>query len=753
MLKKKKILFLFSSCLFSFCFSFRHASFLSARAEDFERVLKWAGDAGLSARPMEFGRVRVAGPATALHQALGTTPRDSVDLITDVDLLFENADGTAGLAGETRGAKPSASEPSAANQSTEKQSTATHASPRQSSSTARKASSTTSPSSSEPSTLLAADPAPADPKPQNYSGATIPTTPRFLGKLYQIPAGLADSGLHNNRVSLASFQAGFSTKGVEAYTAVFGIEGGGVDKVVGEAPAVTVGPSLDAPLQALTGIAAGVDTWVWNMGPGKWVLEWAQEVLATKNPPLTHVLTSSLSEYNVCSAGLVKCTSTEDYVRRANTALASLASMGLTVVAAAGDDGNIGNNPHCPIALGPDSNVLCGSFAVTLTDNGHTQSCIYPAGAASCPIVTHPDCKSALSFFFESNAAEPCQARRDYFPWDPAASDTRSEPGEAGAVKAIAMCTCDRLAPSKSGLCTVTGYSYSKQTAPAFGPSFPGSSPYVLSVGATKLDKQDLDACASGVCREMGASRQTKSTFTSGGGFSLYAARPAWQSDFVGEYLGADEMAATLPPAELYRPGNRGFPDVAALGTACLFADDAGVFTVADGSACAAATVGGMMALLNGRLLGRGSRPLGLPNAWLYEMAAATPEAFHDVILGDGCCSREYCCRYCFYSYHGWDPASGLGTPSFSTIAKYMDATGSQFQGLPLSRKYGDNQIKTTQKVPEHERVSVDEAKRYSLWVMLMTLAAAVVVSALATIVACIRARGTKNSYKPLGRH
>ena len=73
---------------------------------------------------------------------------------------------------------------------------------------------------------------------------------------------------------------------------------------------------------------------------------------------------------------------------------------------------------------------------------------------------------------------------------------------------------------------------------------FPASSPYVTAVGATELVGAAAGAAPEPICAatlqcvvaaagEAVASPKTSAPFSSGGGFSNVAARPAWQADAV----------------------------------------------------------------------------------------------------------------------------------------------------------------------------------------------------------------------------
>lgn len=111
--------------------------------------------------------------------------------------------------------------------------------------------------------------------------------------------------------------------------------------------------------------------------------------------------------------------------------------------------------------------------------------------------------------------------------------------------------------------------------------SFPGSSPYGTTVGATMHKNPEFEltkppvACASQgsgfSCARGGteiAVSVTEAGFTSGGGFSTYASQPPYQKEAVAAYLA--EEASSLPASSYFNPARRGNPDVAAMGNSFL---------------------------------------------------------------------------------------------------------------------------------------------------------------------------------------
>jgi len=183
-----------------------------------------------------------------------------------------------------------------------------------------------------------------------------------------------------------------------------------------------------------------------------------------------------------------------------------------------------------------------------------------------------------------------------------------------------------------------------------FLPSFPATSPYVTSVGATRF-----------INGAVGPEAAVES-FSSGGGFSLLFTRPSYQDQAVTHYF---NVASDLPESFYYNANGRGTPDVAALGVGFQIIVGGQMTTVA-GTSCSAPTFAAVVSLLNDIRLAKGAPSLGFLNPWLYQIAQTYPNAFYDVTVGDnqfGCCGF-----FGFSCAPGWDPVTGLGTPNFAVL-------------------------------------------------------------------------------------
>ncbi|KAH8982283.1 subtilisin-like protein [Lactarius akahatsu] len=170
-----------------------------------------------------------------------------------------------------------------------------------------------------------------------------------------------------------------------------------------------------------------------------------------------------------------------------------------------------------------------------------------------------------------------------------------------------------------------------------FVPDFPGSCPYVTSVGGTTGNPE--------VAAEF-----------SGGGFSNHFPRPKYQDYDVPNFL---EQLGSKHDG-LYNPTGRGIPDLAAQAADLHVIVGNDGFT-ADGTSGATPIVAGIISLLNDYLLSTGKSPLGFLNPWLYGLGAA---GFNDIASG----SNPGCGTDGFSAIYGWDPVTGFGTPDFVAL-------------------------------------------------------------------------------------
>ena len=141
--------------------------------------------------------------------------------------------------------------------------------------------------------------------------------------------------------------------------------------------------------------------------------------------------------------------------------------------------------------------------------------------------------------------------------------------------------------------------------------------------------------------------------YASGGGFSHYFARPAWQDAAVENYL--DVLGGEHDG--MFERGGAAYPDVSAQGYQYAIIWN-GTKHLVDGTSASAPTFAAIVALLNDALLAVGRSALGFSNPLIWE-AGASGIGFTDITSG----SNKGCSGTGFPAVSGWDPASGWGTP------------------------------------------------------------------------------------------
>lgn len=196
-----------------------------------------------------------------------------------------------------------------------------------------------------------------------------------------------------------------------------------------------------------------------------------------------------------------------------------------------------------------------------------------------------------------------------------------------------------------------------------FLPAFPSSCPYVTAVGATGNFTPEIVAYIA------------SENYASGGGFSNYFARPAYQHAVVKKYIASLDGKY----AAYYNSSGRAYPDVAAQGL-----DDVIVwnnkFGSVGGTSAASPTFAAVIALVNDALLASGKSTLGFINPWLYKKGHT---AFTDITIGSAVGCAEIADGLGFPAQEGWDPVTGWGTPLFKSILKSLGVSNATCTGQP----------------------------------------------------------------------
>ncbi|TEY82450.1 hypothetical protein BOTCAL_0029g00390 [Botryotinia calthae] len=197
---------------------------------------------------------------------------------------------------------------------------------------------------------------------------------------------------------------------------------------------------------------------------------------------------------------------------------------------------------------------------------------------------------------------------------------------------------------------------------PYFQPQFPGTCPYITSVGGTQ-------AVAPEVAWDDGS-----------GGFSNYFPTAWYQAAAVDEYLSKHISPSTKEYYESYTNfSGRGFPDISAHSLAPDYqVVYFGKLSPSGGTSAAAPVIAGILGLLNDARFQAGKPALGFINPLLYLIGQS---ALNDITGGGsiGCNGVNgqsglavpggAVIPYASWNAtKGWDPVTGLGTPDFEKL-------------------------------------------------------------------------------------
>jgi subtilase family serine protease len=512
------------------------------------------------------------------------------------------------------------------------------------------------------------------PTPQKKTREPSPTiVPSLLKTYYNVPPSLKGTNPKNIQ-GIAAFNDEFSLGALLAFQS---------DQSLPSANVTRIGPDClpncdqyesDLDVQYITAMAPGVNTLFIAQGNQYWILQTVND-LFNKLPQKPYVVSFSYgwSELAQCEIAVANCPklgyNSQQYVTATNTVFQKLGVLGITSLVSDGDDGApslggaSGNCPidldyYCPVGGCTHTTSSCSSFTITNIASGAL--CFFPMGLGSdacAPMLQDQNLNNALNAFFNANPNCALNLEADY----------------QQNQHFYSACPCNQLQPGTASGYQISQYTFDQKNGPVFSADYPTSSPYVTSVGATQFVGQ-----GSQVTSEVGCSILRGAAITTGGGFSSFQPQPDYQAAAVKAYLA--NTKTKIPPSFTFNASNRGYPDIAFVGhsykifTSQSSTDSCPCYAgLVDGTSASSPSFAGLVSLINDQLLNHNLTVIGFFNKLLYKMYESAPNVFNDISIGENRCNRAYCCQYGYNNAPGtWDPVTGLGTPNFGNMLKYI---------------------------------------------------------------------------------
>ena len=208
-------------------------------------------------------------------------------------------------------------------------------------------------------------------------------------------------------------------------------------------------------------------------------------------------------------------------------------------------------------------------------------------------------------------------------------------------------------------------------------PVYPGSSLYVLSVGGSQWQSDDIYG--------PNCSPTSPCGWTSGGGgFAWKHSAGVFQKNVTRRYI---QMAEAISPKTMSKPSTynasgRPYPDLVALAQFGIPLCTYGGCSGSGGTSASAPTIAGMLSLINDARMKKGKPSLGYINEKLYRLmddSAAAKECFIDIgvekVDDEWDCNTYSTCDGCdtgFTAVPGFDVQTGFGQPLFAGWLKHF---------------------------------------------------------------------------------
>ena len=233
------------------------------------------------------------------------------------------------------------------------------------------------------------------------------------------------------------------------------------------------------------------------------------------------------------------------------------------------------------------------------------------------------------------------------------------------ATAALGITTVVAAGDSGSSACA-RGVKTSQLTSSDKAPqvSWPGSSPWVLSVGGTNLTlNADNTIASSGAWNDTAYPAPFQKTAGGGGGSSAFEPRPWWQP----AQSFASSSKRMVPDIAAFADESPGYPIVCSSGVQSCTGSGQSIAYVG-GTSAAAPLVAGMIALWNQQARNQGLPRPGFVPPLLTALAQHSPSTFLDITQGTNALFGGSCCP----TRTGFDLATGWGSPMANVIASNL---------------------------------------------------------------------------------
>lgn len=520
-------------------------------------------------------------------------------------------------------------------------------------------------------------------------------TPQLLRAYYNV-SDMTVSGQYNNKQAVSSFGEGYNAQALD----LFGrkIANSSHAYTISQTPGGAPSPQLDegeGQLDVEYMVAMGGDgtaeTWFWSVENTFWILEYVLDITGTKDVPLVHSLSYGTSIQQQCAIATSWCNAlgynSADYVARTNIELKKAGALGLTILVSSGDNGAIGraNNGHapldpqlyCPLGGCQNTRSACQGVEMSITKSGARMECVLPLGASgfgcrgiAAMLEIAPQNYSDI-FYLVTNTLNKKLGISASWDLDVEHNPHLFVPSGHSCASISYTTTVD------SGTFVMAGYVFDpKEThvGQTLVDEFPGSSPYVTSVGMTAINDPRQPEVVGTILNG--------GIVTGGGGFSIVETQPYYQQSVVRQYL-SNTPSSLLPDASMYDATNRAYPDISLTGERYIVVGvnpQNGSFQaeVVSGTSASSPALGGLLTMINEGRLSRGLPSLGFLNPMLYRAYASDPSIFNDIVSNPSSkgnnngCTHVYCSSFGYPAQPGWDAATGLGSPNFGRLYDYL---------------------------------------------------------------------------------